>query len=244
MHRLSAFILAVIICSTSALSQCVDSLFIQDLDTLKHWVEALHPDAFARSTKELWNEAYEVAINSECTSELDQLVVISEFLKTLKDSHTSLSLGTWGRKVSNTYGEPEISFIIKGGKLFSKEGIQFVEVNGIRDTTLIKTARSLTMLEGDNYHAENLISGEIVAHLALTMWNCEPEGVFKGITLVDGNEQEITLRTQFSKRKISTSQLTGFIQTTKKLRLSFKSIRLIVADPENFTEISAKDLES
>ena len=99
------------------------------------------------------------------------------------------------------------------------------------------------MLEGDNYHAENLISGEIVAHLALTMWKCEPEGVFKGITLVDGNEQEITLRTQFSKRKISTSQLTGFIQITKKLRLSFKSIRLIVADPENFTEISAKDLE-
>ena len=200
MHRLSAFILAVIICSTSALSQRVDSLFIQDLDTLKHWVEALHPDAFARSSKELWNEAYEVAINSECTSELDQLVVIGEFLKTLKDSHTSLSLGTWGRKVSNIYGKPEISFIIKGGKLYSKEGIQFVEVNGIIDTTLMKTARSLTMLEGDNYHAENLLSGEIVAHLALAIGNCEP-GAFKGITLVDGNEKEITLRTQFSKKK-------------------------------------------
>lgn len=200
MHRLSGFIVAVLIWCSPALSQRVDSLFIQDLDTLKHWVETLHPDAFARSSEELWKEAYLNAATSHHSTEVERLVVISEFLKTLKDSHTSISLGTWGRNVYGKYGTPEIKFLIKGGKLYSSTGIRFVELCGVRDTTLIKNARSLAMLEGDNYHAESYLAGALISPLAMTIGNAEP-GIIRGKTLKDGEELEITIRTMIGKRK-------------------------------------------
>lgn len=200
MHRLSVFIIAVLIWSFPARSQRVDSLFIQDLDTLKHWVETLHPDAFSRSSKKLWEEAYLKAATSNHSTEVDRLVVISEFLKTLKDSHTSVSLGTWGHSVYEKYGTPEIRFVIKGGQLYSSKGIRFVELCGIEASTLIKNARSLAMLEGDNYHAENYLAGALISPLAMTMGDAEP-GIIRGKTLKDGEEVEITMRTKLGKRK-------------------------------------------
>ena len=200
MHRLIGFIIAILFWSYPAISQRNDSLFIQDLDTLKHWVETIHPDAFSRSSKELWEEAYLKATTCNHSTEVDRLVVISEFLKTLKDSHTSVSLGTWGRRIYEIYGTPDIRFVIKSGKLYSSTGIRFVELCGVKDSTLIKNARSLSMLEGDNYHAENYLAGDLIFPLAITMGFAEP-GTITGKSLNHGKEVDITMHTQLGKRR-------------------------------------------
>lgn len=202
MLRFSASIIAIMLWSTAAISQTVDTLFLNDIDTLKSWVESLHPDPFARTSEKDWEKAYRKAITNASSNidEHDKILILSDFIKTIKDSHSSVSLGTWAREIFAEFGRPQINLIIKGGKIFSTEGVHVVEICGVRDSVLIKNARRLALLEGDNYHAENLISGALVAPLAMMMGDAQP-GVLIAKTLVDGVETELTMYTDLSRSK-------------------------------------------
>lgn len=193
MHKLGASILALLIWG-STLSQDVDAPLLSDIDTLDAWINKLHVDPYARSSEKLWDAALAKAQATPCSNELDQMLILAELLKTLKDSHTSVALGDWGRRLYAKYGRPEVKFIVKGGNLYTHLGVRVTELCGVRDTVLIDYARKLAMLEGDNYHAENMLSGALIAPIAMMMGGCS-EGTLFAKTLVDGVEQELIMFT-------------------------------------------------
>ena len=100
--------------------------YLSDLDTLKVWVEKLHPLPFARVNKEEWNSTCEKAKNdvAEGGNELAMTLAVGSMLGVLKDSHTMISLGVWAREEMGHLGVNTLTLTSIDGDVYVKDDEQ------------------------------------------------------------------------------------------------------------------------
>ena len=79
---------------STAQTSCNVSEFREDLDTLKFWVEDIHPWPFSRCSQADWDRAYiasSLKLDSISTN-FEFALLCGQFLSVLEDSHTLLGL--------------------------------------------------------------------------------------------------------------------------------------------------------
>ena len=171
----------------------VDSTaFVRDLDTLKVWVEKHHPLPFARCTQEDWTRAHENAIAKVKTEGTENafLEAVGEMLSVLKDSHTSIALDPWRKKVLNGYRANSLQFTsiedlvyVKRDDLGQiKTGTLVESINGVASEDLMSKALLIAPQEGNSWTGKTRFAEALLVPVAVAL----NEGSHEGRIQVNG----------------------------------------------------------
>ena len=152
--------------------------YLRDLDTLKVWVEKLHPLPFSRLTKEEWDAACEKAKVDVATegTELAMTLATGAMLGMLKDSHTMISLGTWAQeKVNSDINTLTLSSI--DGDVYVKDddrgliapGTKITSINNLPILDVFNNAKTISPQEGEAWLSRVRTAEYMILPMAMAM---------------------------------------------------------------------------
>ena len=130
-----------------------------DLDTLKKWVEAMHPSPFTHCAKEDWNAAFMEAKNmyKGGGTRLAAAQVFARLTNVLKDSHTCVSLKSLSEKLRDQHGRLPFEVTAIQNRIYvasENNGVivKGTEITGIEEQSarmILGMALQLVPIEGD-----------------------------------------------------------------------------------------------
>jgi C-terminal processing protease CtpA/Prc len=131
----------------------------KDLDSLKIWVESMHPAPFARCSEQDWNEAYLEAselYNGGGTS-LAAAQVFARLTNVMKDSHTCVSLKALSDDLRELHGRLPFEITTIQNRIYiANDAVETIEkgteIRGVNDQSarmVLGMALQLVPLEGD-----------------------------------------------------------------------------------------------
>ena len=153
--------------------------YINDLDTLKSWIENIHPLPFARITEAEWNVAFNkaqqniLADTNKLAKTLAMTMATGDMLGVLKDSHTMISLGVWAEGGNiNTLTLASI-----GEDVFVKEdllgliapGTRVKTINGLLIDDVFENAMRISPQEGNAWLSKVRFAEKLIIPMALAM---------------------------------------------------------------------------
>lgn len=131
-----------------------------DLDTLKQWIEAMHPSPFARCTEREWEDAFASGktMYTGGGTRLAAAQVFSRLTNVLKDSHTCVSLKSLSDDMCESHGRLPFEVTTIQNRIFIEgEGIQpflkgteIIGVNGQTARMILGMALQLAPIEGES----------------------------------------------------------------------------------------------
>ena len=153
--------------------------YLRDLDTLKVWVETLHPLPFARVNKEDWDATCEKAKNSvaEGGNELAMTLAVGSMLGVLKDSHTMISLGVWAKEEMGHLGVNTLTLTSIDGDVYVKHdeqgliapGTKVKTINGLPIADVFDHAKTISPQEGEAWLSRVRIAEHMILPMASAM---------------------------------------------------------------------------
>jgi len=155
--------------------------YLRDLDTLKVWVETLHPLPFARVSKEIWDATCEKTKKdvAEGGTELAMTLAVGTMLGVLKDSHTMMSLGNWASKEMEDLGVNTLTFGSIDGDVYVKHdeqgliapGTKISTINGLPIAEIFDNAQTISPQEGEAWLSRVRIAEHMILPMAIAMGN-------------------------------------------------------------------------
>ena len=145
----------------NAQKACSTEEYQEDLDTLKKWVEEVHPWPFSRCTEDEWDSTF-VSVGSSLDSGLSSFGFskkVGEILGVLKDSHTTINFEHFQDITRKSNGVLKIRFKYLNGKFYVfKDSNNIVpigsEVSQINNTPIedyFNSALTYAPMEGNSY---------------------------------------------------------------------------------------------
>ncbi|MBM55861.1 MAG: hypothetical protein CMB32_04805 [Euryarchaeota archaeon] len=145
----------------NAQKACSTEEYQEDLDTLKKWVEEVHPWPFSRCTEDEWDSAF-VSVGSSLDSGLSSFGFskkVGEILGILKDSHTTINFEHFQDITRKSNGVLKIRFKYLNGRFYVfKDSNNIVpigsEVSQINNTPIedyFNSALTYAPMEGNSY---------------------------------------------------------------------------------------------
>jgi hypothetical protein len=173
----------------------------EDLDSLKVWIESMHPDHLSRISDSVWNDAIQRAHESlgDSLSLWDFSQTVGEVIGTLRDSHSLVLLGKWQGGLAHKHGKCNLElkyiddkFYVKNGPLMVVErGTEITEINGIPVLELLETAMKVVPSEGDSYISKLRIAELFINDIAIEESVIENNSI--ALLLSDGSTIEYPL---------------------------------------------------
>ncbi|MGY8918552.1 MAG: hypothetical protein ACKVJ6_09775, partial [Flavobacteriales bacterium] len=157
--------------------------YLNDLDTLKSWIENIHPLPFARITEAEWNVAFKkaqqniLADTNKPAKTLAMTMATGDMLGVLKDSHTMISLGVWAEEGNiNTLTLASI-----GEDVFVKEdllgliapGTRVKTINGLLIDDVFENAMRIAPQEGNAWLSKVRFAEKLIIPMAVAMSGSE-----------------------------------------------------------------------
>ena len=153
--------------------------YLRDLDTLKVWVETLHPLPFARVNKEDWDATCEKAKNgvAEGGNELSMTLAVGLMLGVLKDSHTMISLGVWAKEEMGHLGVNTLTLTSIDGDVYVKHdeqgliapGTKIKTINGLPIVDIFDHAKTISPQEGEAWLSRVRFAEHMILPMASAM---------------------------------------------------------------------------
>ena len=182
------FIIVVLAFASSKLTaQEITKGYHNDLDTLRAWVDEIHPWPYSRCSKHEADSAFALA-HSEIdtsTSMLDFLKLIGRTLGVFSDSHTLINIEKFQSSVANNKGELKIALRYIEGKFYvSKDpndiidlGTQIIKINGNPIIEYFNSALNITPTEGNTYTSKVRVATILMMDFALYDIEDDAEGI-------------------------------------------------------------------
>ncbi len=158
--------------------------YLRDLDSLKAWVEALHPLPYARISEDDFNIALNLAKEEvlKLDNEKDFIYIVSALLGKIRDSHTGISIGVLFKKTleqnwkANAFLPKVINiedelYVIQDGSGLLSSGYKITTLNGVASQDVFKSALALSPWEGNSW-LSNFRAAERLTILT-TLYNSE-----------------------------------------------------------------------
>ncbi len=153
--------------------------YLSDIDTLKVWVETLHPLPFARLSKVEWDAACENAKMevAETATKLSMTIAVGSLLGKLKDSHTMISLGAWMKKemgevAGNTLRLSSIDrdvYVKHDKRGLIAPGTKVTTINGLNMEDVFDNAKMISPQEGKAWLSRVRIAERMIIPMAIAM---------------------------------------------------------------------------
>lgn len=169
-----AFVLATF--SLWSQAQKIDG-YHNDIDTLRVWVDEIHPWPYSRCSKVEVDSAFSVAHASidSTTEKFDFAKTIGEVLSVLKDSHTLLNIEQFQNHVAFNKGEFNLNLRYIDGKFYVLKDPENIiqlgsEVTEINDTPIVKyfnSALTIVPIEGNSYTSKVRLATILINDFAL-----------------------------------------------------------------------------
>ena len=178
--------------------------YLRDLDTLKVWVETLHPLPFARVSKEIWDATCEKTKKdvAEGGTELAMTLAVGTMLGVLKDSHTMMSLGDWASKETEGLVEKTLTLGSIDGDVYIKHdeqgliapGTKISTINGLPIAEIFDNAQTISPQEGEAWLSRVRIAEHMILSMAIAMGNDS-----KRVMTINGQEYPLNMGLEISK---------------------------------------------
>lgn len=150
----------------------------EDLDTLKRWVEEIHPWQFSRCTEEEWDSAF-VSVRTSLDSGLSSFGFSKEvgrILGVLKDSHTTINFEHFQAITRNSKGVLKIRFKYLNGKFYVfkdsnnivPKGTEISQINNTPIEDYFKSALTYAPMEGNSYTSKVRIAELLIPDFIIT----------------------------------------------------------------------------
>ena len=153
--------------------------YLNDIDTLKVWVETLHPLPFARLSKVEWDAACEHAKMevAETGTKLSMTIAVGSLLGKLKDSHTMISLGAWMKKEMGEVAGNTLSLSSIDRDVYVKHdqrgliapGTKVTTINGLNMEDVFDNAKMISPQEGKAWLSRVRIAERMIIPMAIAM---------------------------------------------------------------------------
>ena len=180
--------------------------YLRDLDTLKVWVEKLHPLPFARVNEEEWDATCEKAKNcvAEGGNELAMTLAVGSMLGVLKDSHTMISLGVWAKEEMGHLGVNTLTLTSIDGDVYVKHdeqgliapGTKIKTINGLPIADVFDHAKTISPQEGEAWLSRVRIAEHMILPMASAMVKDS-----KRLTTINGMDYPLGKKLKISKWK-------------------------------------------
>ena len=167
--------------------------YLRDLDTLKVWVEKLHPLPFARVSEEIWDSTCEKKKKdvAEGGTEFAMSLAVGSMLGVLKDSHTSMSLGDWTINEMGKLGVSPLTLTSIDGDIYVKHdeqgliapGTKITTIHGLPIAEIFDNAKTISPQEGEAWLSRVRIAEHMILPMASAMANDS-----KKTTTINGHE--------------------------------------------------------
>ena len=153
--------------------------YLRDLDTLKVWVETLHPLPFARVSEEIWDATCEKTKQdvAEEGTELAMTLAVGAMLGVLKDSHTMISLGVWAKEEMGNLGVNTLTLTSIDGDIYVKHdeqgliapGTKIKTINGLPIVDIFDHAKTISPQEGEAWLSRVRFAEHMILPMASAM---------------------------------------------------------------------------
>jgi hypothetical protein len=153
--------------------------YLRDLDTLKVWVETLHPLPFARVSEEIWDATCEKTKQdvAEEGTELAMTLAVGSMLGVLKDSHTMISLGVWAKEEMGDLGVNTLTLTSIDGDVYVKldeqgliaPGTKIKTINGLPIVDIFDHAKTISPQEGEAWLSRVRFAEHMILPMASAM---------------------------------------------------------------------------
>ena len=177
-----------------------------DLDTLKKWIEEMHPSLFARCSEQEWNDAYTAGntMYNGGGTHLAAAQVFSRLTNVLKDSHTCVSLKSLSDSMREMHGRLPFEITTIQNRIYAADdgngciakGTEIIGVNGQSARMVLGSALQLVPLEGDAPIARLRLAEKFWNDLATMMIQSSPSDTLlvevRGLT-DDPEERSVTI---------------------------------------------------
>ena len=161
----------------------------KDLDTLKKWIEEMHPSPFARCTEQDWNDAYTAgnAMYNGGGTHLAAAQVFSRLTNVLKDSHTCVSLKSLSDSMREKHGVLPFEITTIQNRIYAADdgngsietGAEIIGINGQSARMVLGTALQLVPLEGEAPIARLRLAEKFWNDLATMMIQSSPSDTLR-----------------------------------------------------------------
>lgn len=193
---------------STAQTSCNVSEFREDLDTLKFWVEDIHPWPFSRCSQADWDSAYTVSSLKldSISSNFEFALICGQFLSVLEDSHTLLGLADVQNEADSINGEFHLRLkYLDGGFYVFKDqhngiklGTRIESINGISVEDHFNDALAISTQEGNSYTSKVRLAELLINPVVLNGLKQGSESV--EVVDAEGNKYDYPLF-EIAKRK-------------------------------------------
>jgi hypothetical protein len=189
LHRIASLLIMWIACGYSyAQSNTLSrEACEEDLDTLKSWVESVHPFHLSRISDSLWtsNIARAHSELNDSVSRWDFTLYIGEVLGTLRDSHTGVELDVeYGKCYLRIKYIDEKFYVLEDPLEIVELGSEITAINGLTITHLLETAMKIAPSEGDSYISKLRVCELLLDNVAIEETDLDADSI--SFTLADG----------------------------------------------------------
>jgi C-terminal processing protease CtpA/Prc len=167
--------------------------YLRDLDTLKVWIETLHPQPFARISEEIWDATCEKTKKdvTEGENELAMTLAVGTMLGVLKDSHTMISLVDWTTNEMDGLQVNTLTFSSIDGDVYVKHdeqgliapGTKITTIHGLPIADIFDNAKMISPQEGEAWLSRVRIAEHIILPMARTMVSAMGTDSGRGTTI-------------------------------------------------------------
>ncbi|MBM72417.1 MAG: hypothetical protein CL847_06505 [Crocinitomicaceae bacterium] len=170
-------VLLIAFASSKITAQEITIGYHNDLDTLRAWVDEIHPWPYSRCSKHEADSAFALAHSEidSSTSILDFSKLIGRTLGVFSDSHTLINIDQFQSSIANNKGELKIALRYIEGKFFvSKDpnniidlGTQIIKINDNPIIEYFNSALSISPTEGNTYTSKVRVATILMLDFAL-----------------------------------------------------------------------------